>query len=753
MTEKHKTESLEILDRIEARVALIGEDQKSEGELLQIPEELKQLRENSKHLLSAKVNHLIIKLIEAYRFTSSNNGANQEVVANVTLEIIEIVRTDLTTTLTEHLDVLADISNVLDKIYLPVENPKADVTARLITEPPTKAGVDKKYSIVQAELLELGKIVEQLGDSFKDKKLVSNLMLGFESAAIKVRELEPAFEIIKLADLLAKLYELIIMKGVSDCKLAIEVTKDGISILELALKDGNSDASSLDAVQVSNKIEEHFNLQLEENKTVTTTEKIQAIDEKSIATNNQKIGNVPEVKTEKKNSIVIGNEEDLTLYLEFVAESSFNIVTLEEGLLSLESEPDDEDLINTIFRSFHSLKGAAGFLGLTSINLICHESETLLDKLRKKTIKADQRMIDEFLKVVDMLKMLNEHLGDSLSRIKQDLPNAILYFPSFDCDSLVNSIKRLESYDNIDDYTFLLSDCSQNQAIDEANFQAGEDDLSNNMQESVAAPRLKKRASEISSLKIETERLDSLLDLVGELVISQSIVSQDKVLSIEINGPLQKSIVNLGKVTKNIQDQVMSLRMLSLKQTFQKMTRLVRDLSKKMNKKITFHTSGEETELDKTLIEELNDPLVHLMRNSLDHGIETPEERAKLGKTEAGNIYLRAYYKSGNVYIEIEDDGQGIDRELILSKAVEQGVVSAVSEQSDYDLLNLIFEPGLSTVKCATDVSGRGVGMDVVRSNIEKLGGKIEIISNANEGVKFIIRLPLTMAIVDGMVV
>ncbi|MBF0170994.1 MAG: chemotaxis protein CheA, partial [Nitrospinae bacterium] len=362
--------------------------------------------------------------------------------------------------------------------------------------------------------------------------------------------------------------------------------------------------------------------------------------------------------------------------------------------------------------------------------------------------------------------------GESVRGAKENLPNAPLSLPRANIERLVNqlallaegegAVEEIQPGDRIGDILVKTHQISENQleqalsqqkpvgqvlvdmgAIDEGS-------VENALREQEDR---RKKASATTSLKVDTEKLDSLLELVGELVISQSIVIQDEALADERNRGLHKSLSNLGKITKNIQDHVMSLRMVPLRQTFQKMSRLVRDLSKKMGKPVHFNMIGEDTEIDKTLIEELNDPLVHLMRNALDHGIEPPEERVAAGKSSEGQVTLAAYHKGGNVYIELVDDGKGIDRNKILAKGVERGMVTPGQEMTDAEVFALIFEAGFSTAAKVTDVSGRGVGMDVVRSNIDRLGGRVEIASELGKGSTFTVKLPLTMAIVDGMIV
>lgn len=257
-----------------------------------------------------------------------------------------------------------------------------------------------------------------------------------------------------------------------------------------------------------------------------------------------------------------------------------------------------------------------------------------------------------------------------------------------------------------------------------------------------------------SFVKIDTKKLDELFDSVGELVIAQNSLSEnEKVQLIEDEG-VQKTIETLSKITKLVQNRVMSLRMVAIRDTFEKMKRVIRDSSRKVNKEIKLHISGEDTEIDKTMIDSLSDPLVHLLRNSVDHGIEpTKEDREQAGKDTEGSIYLRAFHKGGSIVIEIEDDGRGIDKEKVYNKALQRGLISENEELSDQQIYGLLMQAGFSTADQISDISGRGVGLDVVKTSIENLRGKVEVDSTPGKGTKFSIFLPLTLAIIDGMLV
>jgi len=252
-----------------------------------------------------------------------------------------------------------------------------------------------------------------------------------------------------------------------------------------------------------------------------------------------------------------------------------------------------------------------------------------------------------------------------------------------------------------------------------------------------------------AQVKVNTEKLDDLVDYAGELVIAQSMLKQ----KVAKDPSLIQSVTQLGQIVSNMQHIAMSMRMVSIKSTFMKMIRLVRDLSRKSGKPVNLTMSGEETEIDRNVVDALYEPMVHMIRNSVDHGIEPPDQRQDFGKPDQGTVHLSAYHKGGNIMIEIQDDGKGLDRDRILEKGIQSGLVTESDQLSDAQVFDLILQPGFSTAKEITDVSGRGVGMDVVKSGIERFRGHLKIESQKGAGTKFTISLPLTLAIIDGMLV
>lgn len=614
-----------------------------------------------------------------------------------------------------------------------------------------------------------------------DKKAVADILLAFEDMGASLQRAGKNERLGQMALRIAAIYEKSLMEGLDNNQEAVDLATQGIKTLTAAL-DGHEDESesSRKAAELIMRIDALLGSVTPEPVAPASPPKPQHHEQKA-STPAQ-----PARKADSKDTsagdagvdlVKVATEEDLLLYTEFVSEAQETLANFEGDLLELEENPSSMELINNLFRAIHSLKGAAGFLGISTVNVLCHETETVMDKLRKKTAKLTQEMMDIFLKVVDVLKLVNDGLHATSQKAKASMPDATLEIPKRNIEGLVGRLLSLghpkeealpEEKIQEEEPEGRLGEILVNKQVispdqldvalknqkhlGEILVDMGAVDTGT-LGEVLKEQEEKRKKVIVTSLKVDTEKLDSLMDLVGELVITQSIVAHDKTLQTELNKGLLKNVSSLGKITKNIQDHVMSLRMVQLKQTFQKMSRLTRDLSKKMKKQMVFHLSGEETEIDKTIIEELNDPLVHIIRNALDHGVETPEERMAQGKNPVGNVWLSAYHRGGNVYIEIKDDGKGLDKERILKKAVEKNLLAPGAEPSEAEIFNLVFLPGFSTAAKVTDVSGRGVGMDVVKSNIDRLGGKVEIASKPGVGSTFTIKLPLTMAIVDGMIV
>lgn len=541
----------------------------------------------------------------------------------------------------------------------------------------------------------------------------------------------------------------------------------------------------------------------------------------------------------------------------------------EETLISLEKDVTSDELINEIFRVFHSVKGSAGVAGFTKMAQFSHGVENILDRVRQKELQISKNLISLILESIDVLKNYLDHYFEdaeldedhqakveaSLNRFRGVAPesefviadkkthmmkpgvryygihielNKEIFYRGQDPLLLLNELKTLGDFESIrcntvamppieqldplycyfsydvvlrtahdiedirdvfifviDDNNIRINDISDRfldgvdteladkrvgeilvdeGAVDEDTVNAvvaehrmiGEELIEkggvdeNVVRNALDRKQKSKKIQIASSIRVNTDKLDKLINLIGEMVISVARVS----LIGEESG--NKDIINstmeLNRISRELQEQIMMVRMVPLESTFKRFYRVVRDISNAQGKHIELKISGEETELDKTMIEQIADPLKHMIRNSVDHGVENPEERIRSKKPDKGTIWLRAYQEEGNVIIEVEDDGKGIDPDKVYKKAAEKGLVKkSRASYSDEEIFSFLFIPGFSTAEQVTEISGRGVGMDVVKRNVESLKGKIEVSSVIGKGSKFKIKLPLTIAIIDGM--
>ena len=449
--------------------------------------------------------------------------------------------------------------------------------------------------------------------------------------------------------------------------------------------------------------------------------------------------------------------ENRELLTEFHSETADHLLQIEAALLTLDQQPENPDALAAIFRSFHTIKGNAGFLGLVPMQTLAHEVESLLDLARNRQLRLNAAIVTEILRSRDALQALAQQIAQALE--KGRLPSEVV-----PVNHLIHAVKQLASGARVEAAPVRLapvvplpgaaSVAPSVPAVTEAAVESGlVCDIAKHRASATEAAALAKSGVGHQTVRVNTEKLDSLMDVVGELVIVQSQLVETARTGGEGGSMLQRNVSQLARITKELQSTAMSLRMIPIKGTFQKMERLARDLARDFGKKVVFTTDGEDTELDRTVVEEIGDPLVHMVRNALDHGLELPAERVALGKPDLGSLCLKAYHQGSNIVIELKDDGRGIDPEKILAKARRQKLISDSVQPTREEIFNFIFLPGFSTAERVTAVSGRGVGMDVVKRNIEKLRGKIEISSEVGCGSVFKIKLPLTMAIIDGLVV
>ncbi len=470
------------------------------------------------------------------------------------------------------------------------------------------------------------------------------------------------------------------------------------------------------------------------------------------------------------------NDPDMKeIFDSFIVETKEIFEQLDVDLVELESRPDDADFLNKIFRAFHTIKGTSGFLGLEKLQKITHRCEDILNKLRKGEVRINPEIMDGILIAFDSMKELVEIIETQKNEeypVDDVIDKLQMIIDGMNSGGLqaeqpkekVTAVKETSTELNgneTEEKAEVVPD-KEEKAEKETDFEKIEIQKQTVQVSAGKADDKKITASKgENTIRVDVERLDDLLNIVSELVLGRNMLSQiNSEAGLQYEGTklardLAETTRQIDLMTTELQLSVMKTRMIKIGKVFNRFPRLVRDLAKQAEKDIQLVIKGEETELDKTLIEEINDPLVHLIRNSADHGIELPAVREKKGKNPRGTVIMSAEHEGNNIIITVEDDGNGIDPEKIKSKAVSKGLISAekAAELSDSDALNLIFFPGFSTAEKVTNVSGRGVGMDVVKTNVTKLRGIINIESQVGVGTKFIIKLPLTLAIIQGLLV
>lgn len=487
---------------------------------------------------------------------------------------------------------------------------------------------------------------------------------------------------------------------------------------------------------------------------------------------------------------------------DFLVESFEMIDQLDQDLIELENNPKDLELLNRIFRVAHTIKGSSSFLGFDVLTRLTHNMEDVLNKARKGDLEITHEVMDVILESVDLMKALLEAIKDTGSDDQGiDIDKSVKKLEAVSNGESVADIKAEEpkeqesSAGGEEDYSHLSSEeveaeierlLAERQELDRKKRQAKKQEAQATQESAKEAPKeepkkpdvLKKpevaKKPESSSkeervpttsieqtVRVDVKRLDHLMNLIGELVLGKNRLLRihgdisDKYNSNTLSEELNQIVSSISTVTTDLQLAVMKTRMLPIVKVFNKFPRMVRDLARELGKNIELIMSGEETELDKSIIEEIGDPLVHIIRNSCDHGIESPEVRLEKGKSEVGKIILKAYNEGNHIVIEIQDDGKGLDPEAIKAKALEKGLITDrdAATMSDKEAFSLIFKAGFSTAAAITNISGRGVGMDVVKTNIEKLNGIIDIESQLGMGTTLKLKIPLTLAIIQALIV
>jgi two-component system chemotaxis sensor kinase CheA len=502
---------------------------------------------------------------------------------------------------------------------------------------------------------------------------------------------------------------------------------------------------------------------------------------------------------------------------DFLIEAFEMIEQLDQDLVELESRPDDLDLLNKIFRVAHTIKGSGSFLNLDILTRLTHHMEDVLNKARKGELKITPDIMDVILESVDMMKALLENIrdngtdetddidiepvvvkldaiskGEDVSNVSKSNQESIadieenketeddiseVDLENMTPEEVEEEIERLLKQRQEEDKKIREEMKKSAENSEQASEQPKEEKKETSASKKESTPAAKKEAPKKTdakksvpakktsnveqTIRVDVNRLDNLMNLIGELVLSKNRLIkiyndvEERYEGEHFLDELNQVVSSISIVTTDLQIAVMKTRMLQIGKVFNKFPRVIRDLSRDLNKKVNLVIKGEETELDKSIIEEIGDPLMHMIRNSVDHGIELPEERVAAGKPETGIVELKAYNEGNQIVIEIADDGKGMDPEMLKAKALEKGLVSEkeADMMSDKEAFMLIFKPGFSTAAKITNVSGRGVGMDVVKTNVEKLNGIIEVDSTPGKGSIFKIKIPLTLAIIQALLV
>ena len=462
---------------------------------------------------------------------------------------------------------------------------------------------------------------------------------------------------------------------------------------------------------------------------------------------------------------------------EFLAESMENLAKLDNEIVELERQPNDAELLSSIFRTIHTIKGTCGFIGLTGLGSVAHSAENVLGKMRDGVLEVTQESISLILEGVDEIKELLSGLeasGTEPDRDNTELIRRLDHLAETGAsseaadDSPVETSESVESPVIVEDELPTSSPTPMEVAPIMASESAGvEDSPSETLEASpeisapVKSPTVeveepqdanKKSVADLS-IRVNVDVLDSLMNLVGELVLTRNQLLQ--LARGDDESKYAAPITHLNRVTTDLQEGVMKTRMQPIGNAWSKLPRLVRDLAQQTNKHIDLDMQGAETELDRTVLDAIKDPLMHMVRNSADHGLESTEERRAAGKSETGRIRLNAFHEGGHVIITIEDDGGGINADRVRQKAIDNGLVSEAdaARLSEKEMINFVFKPGFSTAQVVSSVSGRGVGMDVVKTQIERIGGTVDLTSTRGQGTIVRIKIPLTLAIISALVV
>lgn len=640
-----------------------------------------------------------------------------------------------------------------------------------------------KLDVIQDYLIQVKNVVERLIlDEYESNSV------GIDELSAAVEQMQLAFqESLHISDDELKKKQQLVDETDND-------TKDDHKkhTIRLDDSDDHSKTSVIKEIEKPKKIEVQTEIiESDEDKQQPVQKELTSQGKPEVETTS----NVKEEVTQKSNNILehldedLESKEDLHSYFEhrddpaiitqtikddpeliqgFLDETDEHLQMIENGLIDWESSPEDLTIIDSIFRPFHTIKGVSGFLNLSDINAFSHMYEDILDNVRKGLIQYSDYLSEAIFQGLDALREMISALVESQKQqkyvqhkvdiqyfIKKVLAvkkgvEHVSQFVELDDEDIENETNS--DFKNEDD-TDITDTSSTTTTQPPKQKSTSLEDMAASSRDTGGIKGSKAMGNRESSLRVSTGKMDSLIDLVGELVVTQNMVVQNDIIKKSTDKRLLQDVGQLKRITSNLQDLSMSLRMVPIKDTFQRMHRIIRDYSRKTGKKIVLEIRGEETEIDRNMVDELYDPLVHMIRNNCDHGIEYPDVRRGRGKPETGTITLNAYYKGGMVIIEVKDDGNGIDVDYVLKRSIKRGLTREGLNLTKNEILNFLFTSGFSTSEQVTDVSGRGVGLDVVKRAITNLRGNIEIETEKAKGSTFTLRLPLTLAIIDGVIV